>query len=175
MERTQRARAIGAGLGKSGRGSEQVGILFLLLDDDGNQSGRMTYYGSFSDKAFDITLKAMRTAGWTGTNLDDLSSLGDGNTPEVSLVIENEEYNGVTRPKIKWVNAGGLAMKDQLEPSEAQSFAAKMRGAVLAYDQKNPGAKRTTNTARPTPSSRNSSPPPSGPPEPPPLTDDPPF
>jgi hypothetical protein len=154
---TYRARPVAAALGKAGTGNEQVAIEFEFLD---GQGGGITYFGSFTEKAVPHTLKALRTAGWRGDDLADLSSVGGETAPEVFLVIENETYEGRTTAKVKWVNStGGLALKDPLDADSARAFAAKMRGTVLAH---NKGA-----GVRATPSRGGALPP-----EPPPLSDE---
>jgi hypothetical protein len=158
-----RARALGAGLGETKSGAEQVAIEFDFLDFEGT---RLTYYGTFSDKAVEHTLRALRTAGWRGDDLADLSSIGGPDAPEVDLVVENEEWEGKVRLKVRWVNPrGGLGMKAALAPDKAKAFAARMRGQVAAFDRTAGAPKPTSGQAR------------GRPPEPPPHTDDdhPPF
>jgi len=136
-----RARAMRAELGESSTGSEQIGIEFALLDQDG---ARMTWYGNFkSEKSTEIALKGMRAAGWRGLDVSDLSSLdcSVATTPEVVLVIGDDSYtkeNGttVTSRKIKFINsAGGLNMKKPLAGDGLKVFAAKMRGRVAMFDK----------------------------------------
>lgn len=135
-----RAKAVRAELGEAGTGNAQVGIEFELLDGGVTEPEFIPrfihYYGTFTDKAVQHTLKAMRTAGWKGDDVSDLSSVGGPDAPEVSLVVENETYNGQTRPKVKWVNSqGGPMMKTPLAGEKAKQFAARMKGAVLAFDK----------------------------------------
>lgn len=164
---TYKAKPLGAVLGETGTGKEQVGIEFEVVlgeDETGVQVGRITYYGTFTDRAMEITLKALRTSGWKGDDLADLSSVGGPDAPEVSLVIENEEYKGKWSSKVKWVNApGGLAMKNPITGDKAKAFAAKMRGQVLAHN-KAAGVPKPAAPRQPV-----------LPPEPPPNMDEPPF
>lgn len=165
---TYKAKPLGAVLGETGTGKEQVGIEFEVVlgeDETGIQTGRITYYGTFTDKAMEITLKALRTSGWRGDDLADLSSVGGEGAPEVSLVIENEEYKGKWSSKVKWVNSpGGLAMKNPITGDKAKAFAARMRGQVLAHN-------KTAGAAKPASPSRGGA----LSPEPPPNLEDPPF
>ena len=154
---TYRGRPLGAALGMAGTGNEQVAIEFELLDEAG---ARMTYFGTFTEKATPHTLKALRVSGWRGDDLADLSSIGGDTAPEVFLVVENEEYKGNWTAKIKWVNStGGVALKDPLDADRARAFAAKMRGAVLAHN-KGAGVKSQPSRGGAIP------------PEPPPLSDE---
>lgn len=128
----KRARAINAAVGKASTGTPQIAIEFELLDE----AGGITYYGPLSDAAFPYTMKAIRTAGFEGDDLSDLSSLTAEDAPEVVLVIGPEEYNGKTTLKVKFINsAGGLALKDALQGDELSAFARKMKGKIAAYDR----------------------------------------
>jgi len=121
-----RAKAMRAELGESSNGNVQVGIEFAILDT----GGRMTWYGSFSEKAKPFTLKGLRAAGWTGLDVSDLGSLDASmtETPEVELVIGDHEYEGKTSRRIKFINrGGGLNMKAPLQGDALKAFAAKMR------------------------------------------------
>lgn len=158
-----RARGIEAALGKTSTGKEQVAVLFQLMDAEGNPTNTITWHGYFTEKAWERTVESLRNCGWEGDDISDLSGV-DRN--EVSLVIEAEEYQGAWTSKVKWVNApgSGLALKDQLQPHEAQSFAQQMRGKILALNQSKPqqGQRRAPaqQSARAAPSQRSPEPPP---------------
>lgn len=142
-----RARAVESGIGKASTGTEQVAVLFELPDEN----LRITWYGYFSDKAYEQTVKGLRACGWTGsdpTELDNFATSGLG-ANEVELVIEQEtaidaqgNQNG-TRARVRWVNvpgAGGIGLKAKLAPDEAKSFAARMKAKILALEQGKPKA-----------------------------------
>ena len=134
---TYRARAIEGALGETSTGKEQVAVRFQLLDFEQT----ITWYGYFTDKTLEGTFRALRTAGWKGQDLSDLSDLA-GETPEVHLVVEHEAYKNpqtgqtTTTAKVRWVNStGGIGLKAQLPEDKAKAFAAKMRGALVAFDR----------------------------------------
>lgn len=130
-----------------GRSAEQIGIEFEVLEGE-TKSQRLAYYGSFSEAALEITIKAMRTAGWLGDDVTDLSSMSRPEVPTVELVVEHETFEGKTRAKVKWVNSGGgLAVKNPLDQAKRAGLAARMRAAVAAVDQdlRSSGAVPTTN------------------------------
>lgn len=128
-----RAKAIEAVLGRSSKGTEQVAVRFALLDFP---QQTITWYGFFSDAAFEITMRGLRAAGFTGDNLADLSSLREDVSPEVVLVVEHDEYQGKVRARVKFINGlGGMAVKDALDDVEAKAFAQRMKGRVLAFDR----------------------------------------
>lgn len=157
-----RGRAVSAMLGETATGKEQVAIQFEFLE----MNEQLTYYGYFTDAAREHAFKALRAAGWTGDDLSDLSGVGGPDAPEVSLVVENEEYQGHVYPKIRWVNVpgGGPAVKNPLSADKAKAFAARMKGAVLAFD-KSAGTPKAKPVSRTGPLS----------PEPPPNMDEPPV
>jgi hypothetical protein len=134
-EGTYRGRPIRAALGVTGTGKEQIGVQFELQDPPGQ---RMTWYGFFTDGTFDRTIEALRACGWTGSDLSEFGgeTLPAGFDQEVELVVKHEEYNGKISARIAFVNSGGgLAMKEALDPTQAKSFAARMKGRILALDQ----------------------------------------
>lgn len=151
-----RARASSGALGETKGGKEQVAVEFEVLDD-GFHGQRITWFGYFTDKTTEGTLRALRTMGWRG---DDLSDLGGIQDNEVSLVVEQEEYEGKWTAKVRWVNAigGGVGLKAPLSPDKAKAFAARMRAQVLAFD-KSEGAPKPS-APRPAPRGDPREPPP---------------
>jgi hypothetical protein len=133
-----KAKARSAQLGEASTGAEQIGIEFEIID--GEQKGsRYSYYGTFGEAAVEITLKAMRAAGWQGDDVTDLASLNRPDTPDCQIVIAHEEYpkgSGKMHTKIKWVNPfGGLAMKNPLDQTKKQALSARIRATVAQVDQ----------------------------------------
>jgi hypothetical protein len=132
-QQTVKARAVEAALGKTSTGGEQIAVLFQLLEGP-NEGQRITWYGYFTDKTLDRTLESLDHCGWEG---DDLSNLDGIDRNEVYLVIEHEpDQQGEIRARVRWVNAaGGIAMQNRMDAASAASFAARMRGEVLARRQ----------------------------------------
>lgn len=160
---TYRGRAVGGALGETSSGGEQVAVEFELMDSTGAVGPHILWYGYFTEKAFDHTIRALRVCGWKGDMLTDLSGLTDN---EVSLVIESETYEGRTKSRVRWVNPAGdvgLGLKAPLTGDKARAFAAKMRGRIAGVDQ----AERSR-TERPQPYGRRTG---GMPPEPPPHDD----
>lgn len=165
-----RARAVSWALGLTNTNKEQIAIELEILDEEAFGQ-KITWYGYFTDKAFDVTLKALRTLGWRGTDLSELTGL-DSN--EVHIVVESEEYQGKYYPRVKWINplnGGGIPLKNQLDPSAAKAFAAKMKARILSVEQANgrPAQQQRPQSRPPSPPSRQSYV--GGPPEPPPHDD----
>ena len=131
---TYRARALEGALGETSGGKEQVAVRFTLLDFSPQT---ITWYGYFTDKTLESTFRALRTAGWRGQELSDLSDLSREDAPEVHLVVEHAtDQQGVTRARVRWVNStGGVGLKSQLSPDKAKAFAARMKGSLAAFDR----------------------------------------
>lgn len=120
----------------TGTGSEQIAVRFDIIDMPGTS---VTWYGFFTDATFDRTIESLRACGWTGSDLDDFafgSPLPAEFCNQVQVVIEHEEGNdGITRAKVRWVNsAGGLSVKNPIDAVQAKTFAARMRGRIIALD-----------------------------------------
>lgn len=127
-----KARAAEFAYGKSG-GKECIAVRFEFVG--GPHDGKsIQWFGYFTEKTEERTLESLRHAGWVGADIVNLDGLG---TTEVELVIGDEEYEGKVRSKVQWVNrASRVTIKDQLDSSALQSFAARMRGKAVASAQK---------------------------------------
>lgn len=164
-----RAKAIDAILSETSTGKEQVVVNFELLDLPGES---ITWYGYFTDKTTETTLKGLRAAGFKGLDINDMSSLRESPN-EVSLVVEHErnEKDGSIRARVRWVNTWGGPTLQPLAPEKARAFATKIRAELAKFD-------RTATEPRNNGAPPRNQPKRSGgvlPPEPPPVTDDIPF
>jgi hypothetical protein len=135
-----KAKAISAQLGKSSKkGTPQVEVRFEIYDgeDAGKQISWYGYFPESSQEASAITIETLRTCGWNGDDLRDLSTI-EGNF--VSLKIVHETWEKKKRAKVKYINeynedrANGTS--NAMSPDEAASFAKSMRGLVLAKSPK---------------------------------------
>lgn len=152
---TWKAKAKAGALGMTSTNKEQVAVEFEVTEGP-NIGKRMTWFGFFTDNTTERTFESLRAAGWKGQDLSDLSDLSAADVPEVSLVLENDTYEGKTSVKIRWVNRlGGIPLKSQLDPNAAKAFAARMRGQVIAFDAKagqpKPAAQRSQSKGDPRP------------------------
>ena len=147
-----------AELGETSTGKEQVGVEFEITTAGEHTGHRVVWFGFFTEKTTERTIESLRVCGWTGTDITDLTSVGQA-SPVVELVIDHEEYNGKVTAKVQWVNrAGGLQMKTQLAPAKKAVFAQRMRGAIAAVDH---GLKQG-GFSPPQPRSSHGEPPPHG-------------
>lgn len=154
---TLKARATHGMLGYTAGGKEQIAVELLILEGE-HEGERLSWYGYFTEGTFARTLESLRLLGWRGDDLSDLSGIDEN---AVSIVVDEEEYNGERKVRVRWINApGGLALKEPMTSDQAKAFAAKMRGRVLALSKGN-GAKQPPQPApRPTKPSAGHEPPP---------------
>lgn len=136
-----RGRAAEWAWGVSSKNNEQLAVAFDFLDHPGQ---RETKYFSFTDAAFDYSVKALRACGWQGEELDNLDGL-DAN--EVQLVVDwEDDGKGGKELRIQFVNqAGGIALKTIMEPAAVATFAQRMRGRVQQADRE--AGRRTAPTS----------------------------
>lgn len=153
MKRTYRAKATLWDLGETSTGKEQVAVEFVIFTE-GADIDRITWFGYFTEDTMERTIESLRIMGWTGNDLSELNGL-DAN--EVDLVIEDETYEGKSRPKVRWVNrVGGLALKAPLSGDKRKAFAASMKDRIKAFDA-------TGGAPKPKPASRPQAARPAGP------------
>lgn len=170
------AKAKSALLGKAKTGTHQVGVEFVFTDGP-NAGKHITWYGFFTDGTRDRTFESLRYAGWKGDDLTDLSSLSAEDVPTVQLVLEQEDHNGQTQVKVRWVNRlGGPAVGEVLGADDAKAFAESMRAHIIAADKlraagSSSGASSKSNSAK----ANGSKPAPSSDPRPTPPVEDVPF
>lgn len=153
MKGTFAARAQEWALGVSQGGNEQVAVLFRIIG--GEHDGQcLTWFGHFTEKTLDRTLDSLRHCGWASDSIAELDGL-DAN--EVQIVVDEEEYEGKLRTRIKWVNRPSrLALKEQMTPDAAKAFAARLRGKTIAHRQKY-GAQPASTSTRQSTQSQNGS------------------
>jgi len=141
-----KARALFGALGFTSKGTEQVAVEFEITEGD-CKGEHITWFGFFTDQTTDRTIESLRNCGWQGDDLSDLSGLGD---LEVSLDVGEEEYEGKTHLRVKWVNAPrtGVTLKQAMTDAEAKAFAQRLKGAVIAQRSKSGAAPRQQSPQR---------------------------
>lgn len=109
-EGKQRAVAVEWSFGQAKTGTHQIAVTFDLLDLPGQ---RITWYGSFTERAMERTVESLQYCGWSCGRLDKLTGMG---TQEVQLVIEHEDdQQGNPRPRVRWVNRAAAAFKNEVQ------------------------------------------------------------
>ncbi|MGH7605564.1 MAG: hypothetical protein ACRENK_16415 [Gemmatimonadaceae bacterium] len=101
-------------------GADQIAMAFRLVEAP--WTGKIvTWYGTFSEAAFPLTVDAMRAVGWQGRFLTTLKSdLRRGKL--VQLVCEVEDYNGEDRSRVKFVNSAGVRLKTRMTGEQRRDF-----------------------------------------------------
>jgi hypothetical protein len=131
-----KARASAVAMGVASTGNEQIIISFSL--DTGDS---ISWYGYFSERAWERTVESLRICGWTGEDLSDFDAgqLAGLDTHDVELVVEQEvDMEGVPRARVRWINTlrgSGILVKQPLAGADLKGFAAKMKGKILALDK----------------------------------------
>ena len=122
-----RARAIEGALGKASTGTEQIEVMFKLLD----VAQSITWRGYFTDAAEERTMKSLALCGWHWVNLGFPTD-----APEVSLVVEHEEgQDGRMYAKVRWINEPyTLKPKQPLSEDEITSLRNRLFGGVPSAD-----------------------------------------
>lgn len=135
---THMVRVKDVAMGASPNGTEQASVTFVDEHDD-----TITWFttlgfkrdGSFSKKAFDYAVKAFKAIGFDaeahGFDFECLNGdVGaDLRGSECEIVVEDEEYEGKTYTRVKWVNdlsGGGF----QLDQASAGNFQKRLRAAL---------------------------------------------
>lgn len=98
------AKAVSAGLSQTKSGSAQAYIKFEVTET--GEANHITWFGSMTEKSIDRTVKALVTAGFNGNDFGDLEKkFNEVFQPKaVQLTLAEEEFNGKTSLKVKWVN-----------------------------------------------------------------------
>jgi hypothetical protein len=133
-----KCRGTEAALALTSQGAPQVAVDIVITEEGEYEGQHRTWYGSFTDKATDMTLRALRTLGWTGDDLSDLSSIAAAEDPEAYVsIVHEEDQEGNPRDRAAFINAnGGLAVKTPMDAGEAKAFAERMKGHVLGFNAK---------------------------------------
>lgn len=130
------AKIVDFGLMKSSAGLPMAAVMFEYKMADGGGTQRITWFGSFKDGARPYTVDTLVRMGFAGKNGAELAK-GNGSgvldqTKELEIVVGNEEYQGKTRARVKFVNIpGGGAFKEKMADGEA---AVLMGGLNLEAD-----------------------------------------
>lgn len=101
----------------------QVAVLMEFVDGP-YKSLTLTWYGFFTDKTKASTFRALRTLGWQGDDLSDLSTVR-GEAP--CTIQVDTDLQGVPRANIRFIGGGALAMKNTMSDEQKKAFAASMK------------------------------------------------
>jgi hypothetical protein len=123
---TYLARVASHAISETKKGDPQAVVTFEVSTNGATE--KITYYGSFSEKAAPYTIKALLACGLKTNNPSGDLEVGK----EVSLVIDDDVgTDGKTRSKVKWVNSLG-ATRNVIPQDLAKAKLAALEGAVMA-------------------------------------------
>jgi hypothetical protein len=124
---TYRAVAVA---GSEQYGQTKTGTDQIVLDVDLIDLGeRVSVFLYFSEKAAPHSMKRLRAAGWTGTDLANLEGLG---SQECSVVVKYEEYQGEQKVKVEIMAGGTITLENKLDDKGKKAFGAKFRDLAKA-------------------------------------------
>ena len=111
----------------------------LQFEDEAGQT--ISSYKSFSEKAIKYTFSDLETCGLTKENATKIEMMAAGiesgildHEKELSIVVENDTYEGVTRAKVKWINEPG-GLQNVVSVAEAKVLFDNfgIKSAAMAY------------------------------------------
>lgn len=124
------AQYVGHVHGTSSTGKEQIELEWRVTDGPYEGEKIRSWHYFSTDKAAEISFKALENAGWDGEDIFRLNGLG---SVPVEIVVKSEEYQGKMRSRVQWVNKPrGQAPETQEFSSRLAELAAKRRGGVVA-------------------------------------------
>lgn len=123
---TYKATVFNHAISETKKGEPQAVISFAFSDKNGPQ--KITYYGSFSEKARQYTIKNLITCGLKGNNPAGELEIGK----EVEIVIDIEvDESGKDRAKVKFINEPGMT-RNVIPQDMAKAKLSALEGAVMA-------------------------------------------
>lgn len=132
---------LGYTAGNAEKGEAPAPQLALLMEFvDGPYKGlSITWYGFFTEKTKASTIRALRTVGWTGDDLTDLST-ARGRAP--CTVQVEADLQGVLQARIRFIGGGAIAMKNIMNTDQKAAFAASMKAfaSTIAADEPKPAS-----------------------------------
>lgn len=146
---TYRAKAIASGIGVSNiKTTSYVRVTFVILA--GAQEGQeIDWIAYVTDKTQERVAEDLRTLGYTGNDPEELHDRNEQDVSQllpnvVSIVVEEEEWKGQVRTRVRWINP-------EKKESGGTSLFSGMKAAFAQLDQKNGGGKKPTGGAIPRP------------------------
>lgn len=111
-----------------GTGTEQVAVQFRIWEGP-DEGSTISEYLALTDAALPYSIEKLRTCGWTGDDISDLSMIAG---TRVRLKIIHEEYNGRSKARVKFINAWREPKK--LEAEAQRGIADRLRSKIAALD-----------------------------------------
>ena len=116
------------GVTYSTNGTPQIAIQFSTPE------GTISTWLYLSEKAAKYTIEKLRILGWTGNDVSEVTMNDLKNEVEIVVAMEDDQ-NGVSKARVKWINApGGAGIKAGSPMADAQKKAlgAKLKGLCMS-------------------------------------------
>lgn len=145
---TYRAKAIGSGIGVSNtKSTPYVRVTLALLGS--HEGEEIDWIAYVTDKTQERVAEDLRTLGYKGNDPEELDNRSEQDVSQllpnvVSIVVEEEEWKGEVRTRVRWINPEKKATSDT-------SLFSGMKAAFAQLDQKNGGGKKPAGGAIPRP------------------------
>lgn len=116
------------------KGSNTPGVKVWLDIIEGEHAGkRVVWIGWLTEKSVHRTFESLRTLGWRGDMLDDLTGI-DGNEAIAVVAHENYAVDGVTKTRVsvKWINRiASTEDRYQLSKDAARTLALRFKSLAM--------------------------------------------
>ena len=123
-----KAQAISFDLGTNEKtGSDFALIVFRVVEGEQCEGEEIYHRLYFTDAAAENSMLVMRKMGWIG---DDICTVTEEDLPTVvEIIVDEEEFNGKTSMKVKWVRSVGERgpMRDRMDDASRRDFSLRMR------------------------------------------------
>jgi len=123
-------------LGESKTGTRFIRVPVTITTEGAQKGKTIDWYGYLSEKTQDRTIEALENCFGVNWNWENINFAGK----EVEVVVEQEEYNGKTSFKAKWLNnpymdrtTGGKSPEEvEAEKAESKAKAAEIAKELAA-------------------------------------------
>jgi hypothetical protein len=114
--------------GESANGHPQMALVMRAKMDDGSVQEQTTFL-IFSSDAAPYSFDRLRSLGWKGSDLTDLTGI-DAN--EVDVRVFSEEYQGKAQIKCEIIGGGRVTLAKPMDPKSFAARVAAITGAPVA-------------------------------------------
>ena len=111
-------------------GTECICVTLEVAGDpfDGTADESIEWVGWLTEKSTPRVIRDLKTMGWDCVSFAEMAGLGD---EQVEIVVEEEEFNGRTSPRVRYVNS--LKKRDS---GAGKSLDAKYAGLLMEARRK---------------------------------------
>lgn len=154
-----RAKIIGpvredGGIGEWGyaesSGNLQIGLEFEIQENGVSTGVTVNWMASFTDNTTQRINDSLKACGWDGECVSSLAGVMDN---EVEIVVEINEWNGKSYPKVAWVNrpgSGRIQFRQPIEAHEVKRLTTDLERKLKALNRP-AGSKSAPKPTKPAP------------------------